>query len=202
MPPLLGLVLAAGQSSRMGRPKALLQCPPSYETFVTRIIRTLRQGGVAEVAVVGRPGDVALQNEIAPHTPAVRYLENPAAELGQLSSIIVGIGHAEAIGAGGVLLLPVDIPTVEPATVRALCEAFERGGAPLLRAAHRGRHGHPVIVARPLFAELRNADPAVGARAVFRRDPARVRDVEVDDPGILRDVDHPEDYARLLAPWG
>jgi molybdenum cofactor cytidylyltransferase len=197
---LLGLVLAAGQSSRMGRPKALLTFPSSHETFVAHIIRTLRAGGVAELAVVGRPDDRALQNEVARHVPPVRFLENPTPQLGQLSSIVVGLAHAEAIDADGVMLLPVDIPSVEPKTVQALREAFEDGSPALVRATYRGRHGHPVIVARTIFGELRDADLSVGARAVFRRDPARVRQVEVDDPGILRDVDYPEDYARLRAP--
>jgi molybdenum cofactor cytidylyltransferase len=183
----------------MGRPKALLTCPPDHETFVTRILRTLRTGGVAELAVVGRTGDDALRHEVERHSPPVIYLENRTPELGQLSSIIVGLSHAEAIGAEGVMLLPVDIPSVKPATVQALSDAFDRGASALVRAVYGGRNGHPVIVSRAIFGELRDADPSLGARAVFRRDPARVRQVEVDDGGILRDIDYPDDYQRLLS---
>ena len=70
--------------------------------------------------------------------------------------------------------------------------------APILRAVHQGQHGHPVIFARAVFPELRTADPAVGARQVLRRDPARVCEVAVDDAGVLRDVDEPDDYRRLV----
>ena len=97
------------------------------------------------------------------------------------------------------MMLPVDIPSVSPVTVQVLREVFDRGPEPLVRANHQGRHGHPVIVGRSLFAELQAADPAVGARAVLRRDPSRVRELDVDDPGVLRDVDVPDDYRRLLA---
>jgi molybdenum cofactor cytidylyltransferase len=182
----------------MGRPKALLSCPPDGHTFVTQAVRTLCAGGLAVVAVVGRPDDQGLRDEIARYPSPVPYLANQTPELGQLSSLLVGVTYAEARGADAVMILPVDIPSVSPATVRALLEAFEQGPEPLVRAVHGGRHGHPVIVGRALFAELRAVDPAVGARAVLRRDPSRVREVEVDDPGVLRDVDVPDDYRRLM----
>ena len=183
----------------MGRPKALLPCPPDGHSFVSQAVRTLQAGGVAEVAVIGRPGDPALRNEVGQHAPAVPYLENLTPELGQLSSLLVGVSYAESCAADGVMVLPVDIPSVRPATVQALLEAFDRGPEPLVRAVYRGRHGHPVIFGRLVFAELHAADLSVGARAVLRRDPARVRELEVDDPGVLRDVDFPDDYRRLLA---
>jgi molybdenum cofactor cytidylyltransferase len=68
--------------------------------------------------------------------------------------------------------------------------------APILRATHEGRHGHPVVFRRAVFAALRAADPAAGAKPVVRA--LAVEDVEVDDPGVLRDVDTPQDYDRLL----
>ena len=199
MPRLIGIILAAGQSRRMGRPKALLTCPPHGLTFVTQAIRTLCAGGVAEVAVVGRSDDQALREEIARHASPVPYIENKTPELGQLSSLLVGVTYAEACDADAVMVLPVDIPSVSSATVRALLDAFEQGPEPLVRAVHGGRHGHPLIIGRSLFAELRAVDPSVGARAVLRRDPSRVREVEVADPGVLRDVDVPDDYRRLMA---
>ena len=180
----------------MGTPKALLRHPADGRTFVAHTISTLDSGGVAEVAVVGRADDAGLQDEVS-RSGAV-FLENPSADLGQLSSVLVGIGYAERRGADAVMMLPVDIPLIRAATVRALLGAFAAGGQPLARAVHRGQHGHPVIVAASLFPELRAADPSVGARVVLRRDPSRVCNVEVDDPGVLRDFDVPDDYRRLL----
>ena len=182
----------------MGRPKALLPCPPDGHTFVTQAVRTLHTGGVAEVGVVGRVQDSALRNEVRRQSRPVAYLENPSPELGQLSSLLVGVSYAEACDAEGVMVLPVDIPSVKAATVQSLREAFDLGADPIVRAVHQGRHGHPVIFGRPVFAELRAADLSVGAREVLRRDPARVREVAVDDAGVLRDVDEPDDYRRLV----
>jgi molybdenum cofactor cytidylyltransferase len=128
----------------------------------------------------------------------VAYLENPTPERGQLSSLLVGVGYAEACDADGVMVLPVDIPSVKAATVQSLREAFDLVATPIVRAVHQGRHGHPVIFGRTVFAELRAADLSIGAREVLRRDPARVCEVAVDDAGVLRDVDEPDDYRRLV----
>jgi molybdenum cofactor cytidylyltransferase len=197
-PRLIGIILAAGESRRMGRPKALLPCPPSGDTFLTQAVRTLHTGGVEEVGVVGRRDDSALRLEVGRQKRPVAYLENLNPALGQLSSLLVGVAYAEACGADGVMVLPVDIPSVKAATVQALREAFGRGTAPIVRAVHQGRHGHPVIFGRMVFAELRAADLSRGAREVLRRDPARVCEVALDDPGVLRDVDVPDDYRRLV----
>lgn len=198
MPRLIGIVLAAGESRRMGRPKALLPCPPDGHTFVSQAVRTLHTGGIAEVVVVGRPQDSALRTEVSRQSPPVAYLENPTPERGQLSSLLVGVSYAEACEADGVMVLPVDIPSVKAATVQSLREAFDRGADPIVRAVYQDQHGHPVIFGRPVFAELRAADLSVGAKEVLRRDPARVCEVGVDDPGVLRDVDFPDDYRRLV----
>ena len=182
----------------MGQPKALLRTPHTGRTFVTQLILTLHQGGLDQVAVIGRPGDVALHREIESADPPVAYLDNPSHELGQLSSLLVGIDYAEARRAAGVLVVPVDMPLIRAETVRAALQAFGADGPPILRATHRGRHGHPVLFGAAMFAALRRADPALGARAVLREDPTRVRDLEVDDPGVLRDIDLPAEYRELF----
>jgi molybdenum cofactor cytidylyltransferase len=196
---VLGIILAAGRSSRMGRPKALLPLPADGVSFVATAIRTLREGGVEDLAVVGRPGDSELRREVVRSVPSVALLENPASHLGQLSSLLVGIEYAEQIGAGSVMVLPVDIPLVRAATVAALLAASADRSQPIVRPRHCDRHGHPVLFAAAIFPELRTTDLSLGARAVLRRDPSRVIDVDVDDPGVLRDFDHPDDYRRLLA---
>ena len=202
MSQVLGVVLAAGRSSRMGRSKALLPCPPDGETFVTRAIRTLERGGVAGIVVVGRGTGDDLEREVTGSSPAAAYIVNLSADLGQLSSLLVAIEYAHRNAAEAVMFLPVDMPSIRADTVRALVCAFAEGSQPIVRAVHGGRHGHPVIVASSLFDEFRRADPAVGARAVLRADPSRIRDVEVDDPGVLRDVDTPLDYQALLGERG
>jgi molybdenum cofactor cytidylyltransferase len=101
-----------------------------------------------------------------------------------------------------VLVHLVDVPLVRADTVRAVIDAFLRTHAPVVRPVAGGRRGHPVLFSRRVFDELRRADPAVGAKAVVRDHAAHVCDVEVDDDGACRDVDTPEDYARLAPELG
>ena len=197
---VVGIVLAAGQSTRMGQPKALLPCPPAGRTFVTQIIHVLREGGVDTIAVIGRVNDPDLRREIAAAVPPVCYVENPSPELGQLSSVLAGVAFAEAQEAAGILVLPVDMPLIRPETVRAALGAFAAGDEPVLRATYQGGHGHPVIFGAAVFPALRRADPKAGARAVLHEDPSRVRNFEVDDPGVVRDFDWPTDYRGLFEP--
>lgn len=195
---IAGIVLAAGASSRMGRPKALLTCPPTTETFVARIARVLREGGVPDIIVVGRPEDDDLRAHVAGLVPPPVWVENPDAARGQLSSVNVGIQHARARGATAVVVMPVDIPQVRPGSVAALLAAAAASRAPIARVGHAGRHGHPVLFRDVVFDDLRTADPAVGAKAVFRARAGEVLEVDVDDPGTVRDVDAPADYDALF----
>jgi len=194
---IVGIVLAAGRSSRMGRSKALLPCVPSSETFMARVVRVLREGGVPDVVVVGRPEDTLLRAHVDGLTPTTSFADNREAALGQLSSLIVGIDHAQAHGADAVVVMPVDIPQVKPETVATLLAAAW-SQAPILRVGYAGRHGHPVLFREVVFEELRAADPAIGAKAVLRAHAGDILNIEVDDPGVVRDVDVPEDYARLF----
>jgi molybdenum cofactor cytidylyltransferase len=203
-----GIVLAAGRSSRMGRPKALLPCGPEGESFVARLIAALTNGGVADVLVVGRAADHALRTELArlglgasaslSSSGRLRYVENPDPDAGQLSSILTGLRAADRPGVRGVIVIPVDTPLITPHTVAALLTSFDATRAPIVRPVHRGAHGHPVIFSRAIFDELRHADPAVGAKAVVRAHADAIANVEVDDAGVVSDVDTPEDYARLF----
>jgi len=194
---IVGVVLAAGQSRRMGRPKALLQCGPGGETFVIRLIRALVEAGIRDVVIVSRPHDAALAAAVA-EEPAATLIENPDPDRGQLSSLQSGIAEAERRGAAGVLVIPVDIPMVQAATIARAATVFKASVAPIVRVTHQGRHGHPVLFAAHLFDELRRADPAVGAKAVLASHAADLLNLEVDDPGVLRDVDEPADYRALF----
>jgi molybdenum cofactor cytidylyltransferase len=190
-----GVILAAGGSVRMGRAKALLPSGAAGETFVRRLALTLCSGGVEEALVVGRPDDALLRDEVEAVPCRALYVENANADAGgQLSSLLAGLLAADRPGVSAILVAPVDAPMIAVATVAALLEAFRSTGAPIARAVHNGRHGHPVIFSREVFEDLRRADPAHGARAVVRAHGARVIDVEVDDPGVLGDIDTPADY--------
>lgn len=192
---MTAVILAAGRSSRFGRPKAFLPVGPGGPPFVERLVATFRSAGVNEVVVVGRAGDDGLR-ECCDRAGA-RFVENPRADRGQLSSLICAL---DALGreVSAVIVTPVDMPLIRADTIGAVRDAFLGSGAAIARAAYRGRHGHPVIFAAAVFGELRRADPDHGAKAVVRAHGTAVLDVDVDDEGVLRDVDTAQDYRDLF----
>ena len=180
----------------MGRPKAFLPYFPGNLTFLGRLAAAAHGAGTSPVLVVGRPGDPVLEAESA--RLGARFVENPLADRGQLSSLIAALDSFDPSPPEAVVLLPIDIPVISSEVIRKLMTAAAGTAALIVRAAHNGQHGHPVLFKRPLFDELRAADPSAGARAVVRVDPARVLDVETGEPGVLIDIDTPEDYERVF----
>jgi molybdenum cofactor cytidylyltransferase len=194
-----GVILAAGRSTRMGRSKALLPIPvegPRPRTFVAHLAEAMLAGGAADALVVGRPEDQALRDEVDRLAGRVRFIANPRADTGQLSSVLAGLNAADHPGTRAILVSPVDLPLIRSETIAALLTAFSVSSPPIARATHGGRHGHPVIFGRAVFDALRRADVTVGAKAVLRAHA--VLDVDVDDPGVLHDIDTPEDYTRVF----
>lgn len=185
------VVLAAGLSSRMGRTKALL--PYQGKTFLRTIRERIRAAGVEDCWVVLGPDSERARGEVADG----RVLFNPAPERGPLSSLRLALAVLPA-GTRWVMMALVDHPAVKEETLRALIAAAD--AAPddaVVLPVCGGRRGHPVVFGRALFAELLAVPENEGARAVVRRDPARVREVACDDPGILKDVDTPADLQGL-----
>jgi len=190
-----GLILAAGESSRMGRRKAFLRHEGTGTTFLAHLVREAAAAGLSPILVVGRSGDVDLER--AAVEVGATYVPNPRADAGQLSSILAGLDHLTP-ASSGVVVMPVDVPLVSARVLQRLVRAAQGPGVGIARATHAGKHGHPVLFTRTVFDELRRADPAVGARAVVRADPGRLRDVEVDEPGVTVDIDTPDDYFRVF----
>ena len=181
----------------MGKPKALLPHADGVTTFVAHAIRTAHAAGVANVLVIGRPHDDALRGEV--EREGASLVINPEPDRGQLSSLLVGLDEVTGrFDAEAVMVIPVDVPMVTAEDLRGLLARAASSAAPIVRAVAGGRHGHPVIVKRGVFSELRDADPSVGARAVIHRDPSRVLDVDVGEPGVAFDVDTPDDYRRAF----
>src|SRR5262245_10954888 len=165
--PISGIVLAGGKSSRMGRPKALLPIGSSDETFLERVTRTLAEAGIEDIVVVVG-ADAAAIRAASRHIVGVRIVDNPDYERGQLTSLLAALRVIDVARADAVLVTLIDVPLVTVATVRALMTTQADRGALIVRPVSNGRHGHPVIFGRPLFAELQRADPALGAKPVVR----------------------------------
>ncbi len=188
------IVLAAGRSSRFGRPKALAGAGET--TFITQILQVLADADVEERVVVGRPGDDALSVEVAKATPPARLVVNAEPDRGQLSSLIAGLNAVDGVDVAGAIVLLVDMPLVTAPTIRRLIDASRTSNALVVRAVYDGRHGHPVIFKRAAFDALRRADPSVGAKAVVHA--LGSEDVPVADRGVVQDIDTPADYERLF----
>jgi molybdenum cofactor cytidylyltransferase len=186
-----GIVLAAGESRRMGYPKPLLQI--GGRTFIEHIAETMLAVVPRLVIVVGAHRD-RVQAAI-PNDSRIVVVENPDYLLGQLSSLKVGLGatRSEAVGA---LVHLGDHPMVRGETFRAIVDSYDRTGKPIVIARHDGHRGHPVIFDRALFGELLSAPEGEGARYVVNADPSRIAYVDLDDRGINLDLDTPTDLER------
>ncbi len=192
LPPLAGLVLAAGASRRMGAPKAGLRIGGA--TFVARVLEGLTAARLAPIVVVAGMHHEAVI-EALPRDSGARVVVNPAPERGQLSSLKVGLKELLAVApeVEGVVVALVDHALVAPATVAALVHAARNAPAPILVPSYAGRRGHPIVFMRSVWAELLDTPDTDSARAVVRRDATRVRELAVDDPGVVCDFDTPED---------
>ena len=194
------IILAAGQSTRMGRlkPNLPLTGTSGTETFLTRIVRMFIEAGVDDiVVVVGHEKDAVLDKFSESHL-RVRFVENPDYASGQLTSLLAGLRVVDRPGVVATLCTPVDVPFTSSATTRTVLERYRETHAPIVRPTNAGRHGHPLLIDRTVFDPLRRADVTAGARPVVRKYASAAGDVEVDDVGAFLDVDTPEDYVEAI----
>lgn len=192
------IILAAGKSTRMGRAKALLPLGRS-ETFLTHLLATLCAAEIDDVVVVVGHEAAAIVDEVHRGSETARVVVNADYESGQLSSLLAGLRLVDRPGLAAAMVTLVDVPLVAVSTVRAVVERYRSTRAPIVRPVRGERHGHPVLIDRALFAELRGSDPSQGARAVVRAHASAAGDVEVDDGGAFADVDTPAEYDELTA---
>lgn len=186
-----GLILAAGESRRMGSPKALLEF--EGETFLDRLIGLFSRHCSPVVAVLG-----AHQESIRAglrRAGQVLLVENPAFGLGQLSSMQCGL-RAVPADADGVLFTLVDHPAVSAATLAMLMACPT--DAPLHVPRYQGRRGHPIWFAPSLIPEFLALPVTAAARDVVTRHAGEIAYIDVDDPGVVMDIDDPHGYRSLV----
>jgi molybdenum cofactor cytidylyltransferase len=180
----------------MGRAKALLPLAGG-DTFLVRIVRTLLEAGVDDVVVVlGHEADAIAASFAASGLP-VRFVVNPEYERGQWSSLVAGLAVVDRPGTTAALVTLVDVPLVSAETVRAVIDCYRRTHAPVVRPTSGTRHGHPLLIDRSLFPELRAADPSVGVKPVVRAHSSPAGDIAIADEGAFIDIDTPADYERI-----
>jgi len=188
---IAGIVLAAGLSRRMGRPKLLLDLDGS--PVIRRTVERLLSANLDDLVVVTGPADHALAEALRGLT--VRLAVNPEPQAGQASSIVAGIKNLRA-GTEAALVALGDQPTVPVLVISQLLAVFHASRKPIAAPVYREGRGNPVLFAASVFPELLALAGDQGARSVVDRDPARVALVTVD-ASMPPDVDTPEDYARL-----
>lgn len=196
--PTVAVLPAAGASRRMGRPKLLL--PFNGGPLVAGVVNALLGAGVEEIVLVTAAEDEDLRGWA--RRSGIESAVNPDPGRGMLSSIREGIaalgGAAELARRGATLLVsPADLPNLQPETVVELLRRMRESGAPISEPVFQGKRGHPLGIAPRLIPEIETLDLAIGLRQLRDRHEAELLEVPVKDPGVVRDVDTPEDYERL-----
>ena len=191
---IAGLILAAGESRRMGRDKALL----TYHgrTFLETTIDNLGAAGIEKVTVILGHHAEAIQRAV--NLAAVRVVVNHDYPRGQTSSLQLGLVAAAADSPDAVILCLVDHPAISTEVIVKLREHFESTRPPVLIPTYKGQRGHPVVINQTLFPELLALQPVEPANTVIRKYRDATQFLEVADPGVLLDVDEPGAYERLV----
>ncbi len=192
-PPLAGLILAAGESSRMGADKPLLMY--RGRTFLETITSTLREAGIRRVVVV--LGHHAEEIKQSINLAGAEVVVNQDYRLGQTSSLQAGLRALREGEPDGMIMCLVDHPAITSDTVQELIHRFKATRKPVIIPEFHGEHGHPILVGKELFSQLRSLGPDEGADSVIHRYRDRTEFIPVTDPGILLDVDDPESFRQL-----
>ena len=188
------IVLAAGKGTRAGGPKALLRI--NNTTFVEYIINKLLNAPIAKIIVVTSPD---IFNEIKTIVPLNRVLMILNSEIkgDQLSSIRVGLKHASN-DSTGFICWPVDIPLVKTETIHSLINTSSSVNKNIILPKYNNKRGHPVIFKKNMYHALSTLCPAEsGARWLIQQYPHEILELEVNDPGILLNVNTPEELALI-----
>lgn len=205
-----GVILAAGESTRMGRDKALLPWPPDSAGTLERVGETA-SGTLLSAAIesLGRYCDmvivVAGKNETALRSVAYgcgAFLAmNPAPERGQFSSLQIGLHEVMSRGRDAAMITLVDRPPPQGATVAKLLDAFEKRNRNTWAVIpeFQGKHGHPILIGREMI-EVFLRSPATGnAREIEHANQQRIMYMPVDDSRVTVNINTTEDYARLAS---
>lgn len=198
-PTVIGVLLAAGTSSRFGAANKLL-ADVDDEPMVRHAARTLRNARLSNVVVVLGCEEEAVRDALVgpgidndeSSGEAYRFVTNPDYERGLSTSVERGVDAAAAFDADAVVFLPGDMPSVDRTTVDLLVDAFRSGLADAVAAGYDGRRGNPVLFSRRYFPALRDVGGDVGGKQVLL-DAERGAVVETGDPGTVDDVDTRED---------
>ena len=195
MAAVIAILLAAGESSRMGQLKALL--PWQGTSLLKHQVTSLRAGGVDRVVVVLGHRSDELKAELA-GIEGVAWQLNPDYLQGKTTSIKAGLSTLGSEQLDALLILNVDQPR-NADVIRSLLKEHQSQGSQITIPTHKGKGGHPIILSRSLLDELREIDEETyGIKAVVQRHLDATRRVEMEAPEVLWDLNTPEEYQRVL----
>ena len=197
---LAAVILSAGYSSRMAAFKPLL--PLGHSTVIEIVISTFLQAGISDITVVlGHRADDLKPLLDRSH---VRWIVNERYDEGMYSSVVSGVSGLCAARADvkGVFLLPVDMPLISSFTIKKITMAYSRSGSHIFYPTYLKQRGHPPLIPSDLFPEILAWNGPGGLQSLLERHEARACEIEVQDQGILMDIDTPEDYSEICRVYG
>jgi molybdenum cofactor cytidylyltransferase len=193
-----GVILAAGESSRMGRDKALL--PWHGQTLLSANIERLKPFSQLVIVVAGANTETLKPGVYA---KGAFLVVNPEPQCGQFSSLRVGLQEVVNHGRDGAIVTLVDRPPALPETIDTLLKAFARNferhnGKWAVVPEYEGKHGHPFVIGPEMIEAFLRADPKSTARDVEHANQEHIEYVPVNDPNVTANINTPEDYANLV----
>ncbi len=186
------VILAAGESRRMGQPKLLL--PYGKETIIENVVRTVVSSNVDKILIVmgARRGEI--EGKIRDF--AVKRVVNREYRKGMFSSVRRGLGSLPRSARAAVLVL-ADQPGIPAGVIDSLIESYRREKRGLVVPVYRKRRGHPLLLDLRYRREVETLPPDTGLRGLLQRHPEDILEVPVLSPEILRDIDSPADYRKI-----
>jgi molybdenum cofactor cytidylyltransferase len=189
------VILAAGASTRMGQAKQLL--PLGGTTVLSQTIDNVRSAGLVEIVLVlGASAEVIRRQLPQSLLEGLKVVVNQAYRQGMASSLREGLSALDP-QTGGALIILGDQPFVRPQTLHQIMAGYHRSGAQIVIPSYQGKRGNPVLLSRSVFPEVMALEGDTGCRAIFSNHLNAILKVEVEDPGILLDIDNQHDYDRL-----
>jgi molybdenum cofactor cytidylyltransferase len=189
------IVLAAGTSTRMGQAKQLLPLGPS--NVLAQTLENVRSAAIAEIVLVlGSSAQAICQQLPPPLLEGLKVVVNHDYMQGMASSLRQGLSALDKHSAAALIVLG-DQPFVRPQTLDQIVDAYRRSPAQIAIPSYQGARGNPVLLDRSVFAEVAALEGDIGCRAIFAKHLEGIVNVEVEDVGVLLDIDDQEDYDRL-----
>jgi len=188
------MILAAGESTRMGKPKLLL--PFGNETIIETIINQVTLAKVDKTLVVLGSGWEKIKDKIKKFH--LKTTVNPNFKKGMLSSVQWGF-KALPEKTRAVLVVLGDQPAISTAIIDKIIDAYQKTSKGIVLPVYKGERGHPVLIDLKYKGEVESLSHKIGLRGLVYSHPEDIMEVKVESPSILQDIDYLEDYQKELS---